>query len=133
MIKKKLLRACLWIVLGFVALYIIFWIAGLFLTAGNITYWTPEEGVWYCDDLEIQLSFSEGNETYAIIDGKKVQCVCINDRGAIDFSVLVQERNVPNYGVGDSIFWGQYVSLSESEFVVEDCNTGVRYIFVRLY
>ena len=128
---KKLLHIVLWIALGVFLIYLALWTAGLFLTAGSMNYGVPEEGVWYCDDLEIQLSYSEGNETYAIIDGRKVQCGWINYRGAIDFSVLVQERNVPNYGVGDSIFWGKYISLTETEFVVEDCNSGERYVFVR--
>lgn len=128
---KKVLPICLWAVLGLVVIYSFFWIAGLFLTAGHAASWVPEEGVWYCDDLGIQLSFSRGDETYAIIDGRKVQCACINDRGAADFSVLVQQRDVLNYDIGESVFWGKYISLSENEFVVEDCRTGARYVFIR--
>lgn len=128
---RKLLQICLWLALGFVIILLFLWFVGLFLTAGHTASWMPEEGVWYCEDLGIQLSFSQNNETYAIIDDRKVQCTWINNKGAADFSVLVQQSDVANYDIGDSIFWGTYVSLSENEFVVEDCNSGARYVFIR--
>ena len=132
MAVKKAIKLVLCIVVFFVVAYCCFWIYGLFHLDTNIEPWTPNEGVWYCDELKIQLSFTLDEETYAIINGEKVICVWGNNTGSSYFSVIVQENGVEGYQIGESFFLGKYKTLTDSELVLEDRESGILYSFVRV-
>ena len=42
----------------------------------------PEYGEWYCEELQLQLSFDNHKESFVLIDGKQVSCSFENDRGS---------------------------------------------------
>ena len=114
-------------------LYACWWVCGLFHFGfyGNITIWLPEEGIWYCEELDMQLAFSDSDDSYIVIDGEKVICSVHNNRGSQVFSLLIQESGVPNYKLGDDVFSGKYVSLTEEAFTVKDRESGMQYVFIR--
>lgn len=114
-------------------LYACWWIYGFFSFGfyGNITIWVPEDGIWYCEELDMQLSFSISDDSYIVIDGEKVICSVRNNRGSETFSLLIQESGVPNYKLGDAVFHGEHVSLTEEAFTVKDLDSGKQYVFIR--
>ena len=115
-------------------LYACWWVCGLFHFGfyGNITIWLPEEGIWYCEELDMQLAFSDSDDSYIVIDGEKVICAVRNNRGSKDFLVLILESVAPNYDkFGDVVFSGKYVSLTEEAFTVKDRESGMQYVFIR--
>ena len=114
-------------------LYACWWVSGLlhFGFYGNITIWVPEDGIWYCEELDMQLSFSISDDSYIVIDGEKVICSVRNNRGSKVFSLLIQESGVPNYKLGDAVFRGEHVSLTEEAFTVKDLDSGKQYVFIR--
>lgn len=114
-------------------LYACWWGSGLlhFGFYGNITIWVPEEGIWYCEELDMQLSFSSSDDSYIVIDGEKVICSVRNNRGSKTFSLLIQESGVPNYKLGDAVFRGEHVSLTEEAFTVKDRDSRKQYVFIR--
>lgn len=93
----------------------------------------PQEGIWYCRELQVQMVFSKGIRTYAIIDGIKIECDTLNDRGSSYVSVLYQdlERRIPGYQLGDSVFEGECRKLKDNTLYVEDENGDI-YEFVRI-
>lgn len=101
--------------------------------SGTVTLWRPVEGVWYCDDLQIQISYDREYETYAIVNGAKVICVAENDAGSISTSVICQELGHEKYDLGDAIFWGEYVELTDSVFILKDVHTKELYTFRRMH
>lgn len=132
MVIKKISKILLYVITSLVAIYICFWIIGLFQLDTNIENWTPDGGIWYCDDLGIQLSFSANEETYAIINGKKVICAWGNNKGTSYLSIHIQESGLDEYQLGESIFFGQCVDLTDTEFILKEYETGVQYSFVKV-
>ena len=94
--------------------------------------WVPEVGVWYCEELQMQLSFEDDIDSYAVIGDKKVICGCGADRGSTEIIVDCQESNVPDYDLGEIIFWGSYVELNETTYTVKEHYSGTIYVFERI-
>jgi len=94
------------------------------------TEWMPTEGIWYCQELQMQISFEE-NESFVVIDNQKVACACLNDRGSAWFFVLIQGKN-DRYPVGTEVFSAKHVQLSKNEFIVSEEHTGQQYVFTRV-
>ena len=92
--------------------------------------WRPEQGVWYCEELHMQLSFEKGYKSYVILDGEAILCACENDRGSKNLLVLCQEPNVKGYEIGDPIFSGRYVDLNNNKYTVKDNDSHELYTFV---
>ena len=94
---------------------------------------TPQDGVWYCDELKMQLSFSKQYHSTVIIDGEELQCAWRNDIGSCDIYVLCQETENQQHALGELLLWIEYVSMGEETYAVRDHNTGETYIFIRLH
>lgn len=102
----------------------------------------PSDGLWYCDELQAQFArpwssgyiFSDSrydeNINYVIVNGDRIAIGIENDGTQVLF--LCQDQNTSQYLVGDAIYILQFVSLSDTEYVLEDKETGKRYTFVRV-
>jgi hypothetical protein len=88
-------------------------------------------GYYYDSELQMQLSFERGINSYVVLDGTVVPCACRNDRGS-EYIGLLCQANVNEYEIGDFIFWGRYVDLSDDTFVLKDRKTRQIYTFVRV-
>ncbi len=104
----------------------------IFIGMTHYTQWMPTEGVWYCDELEISLSFDENIMSFAIIDGQKVMCVAGNDRGSTLVSLSCQDRNISSISLGEDVFVGEYVDLEDNQLVLREYHTENIYTFVRV-
>lgn len=96
------------------------------------TNWMPEDSVWYCDELQMQLSFISGVESFCIIDGEKIPCICENDTSSMWFCVFSQATNMENLPAGTELFCAERVSLTETSFVVREIKTKKEYTFIKL-
>lgn len=92
----------------------------------------PEEGIWYCDELQIQLSYESYAQCYIIEDDEKILCACGSDRGVKYIHVTCLERNHPQYKLGDVIFFAEVISLNDTELLVYDEQTEQQYVFLRI-
>lgn len=92
----------------------------------------PEEGIWYCDELQIQLSYESDAECFVIKDGEKIRCACGSDRGVNHIEVSCQHENHPDYRLAELIFSAEIISLNESELLVYDEQTDRQYVFLRI-
>ena len=102
----------------------------LFLT-GCYTDWMPQKGDWFCEELQIQISFDDG-ESYLVYDGEKMPCDCINDRGSKSFFVISQAFGIDDLPVGAELFSAEYVELTDTDFLVKEETTGTEYLFVKV-
>ena len=103
------------------------------LTACNdykITLWRPEFGIWYCDALEMQLSFEKNTSSYVVQDGKCIECEWTNDRGSTYISVRYLWDGQQKYG-DSTIFYGKCIDLTNDIYILEEIDTGVQYTFCR--
>lgn len=91
----------------------------------------PEEGIWFCEELQIQLSYEQYTNSFAIINGEKILASCGSDRGVPYLYVSCKETENPRHRLGEEIFTAKIISLSETEFVVYDEESLQRYVFIR--
>ena len=107
-------------------------IAATVCFSGCVQYktWMPQDGPWFCEDLQIQITFSYG-DCYAIIDETQVHCDCINYQGSKCFFVTTQE---PATGVpmGTCLLEAEYIQLTDDTFTVKEYHTGTIYTFIKV-
>lgn len=113
-------------------LFVCVLVALLCLGGCTVTKWVPDDGTWYCEELQIQLSFTKERESFAIIDGQTIICVVENDRGSKEVALICQSSNDLGFQVGDVVFCGEYVELSERQYILKDYASRGTYIFKRI-
>ena len=95
----------------------------------------PENGVWYCQELEVHLSFApwgKFSETSTIlVEGEELVCICRYDLGSSDLYLVCRDRRNSKLEYGDIIYWWTYVELNDNELVLKDHYTKAQYTFIR--
>lgn len=91
----------------------------------------PTEGVWYCEEYQIQLSFEGTYKNYFTINGKQIECVWNVERGSDWLSLWCMEEDNSDVDYYQTVFLCRFISLTEDELVVRD-EAGTRYVFVRV-
>jgi hypothetical protein len=112
----------------------------------------PTDGVWYCEELQAQFTvyerpgyvdpdwrpvadeqgnYVDENESYVIIDGDRIAAMWENDRGSIRVRIHCSEERNPKYNLGKVIYAFDFVSLSDTKYVLED-DDGTQYTFIRI-
>jgi len=102
----------------------------IFLSACTPIECFPEAGQWYCEELQMQLSFGNDTECFVIKNGSKMICACGSDRGSNYLSVGCQEVGCQHCDLGEEIFGAEFVSLDNTTLVVKDIKDGKQYRFV---
>lgn len=92
----------------------------------------PEEGEWYCEELEMQLAFDAASECFVTRDGYIIQCACIIDRGSEWLFVGCQEANCEYCALGEELFLAQFVRLDDTRLTVKEVDSGNEYTFLRV-
>lgn len=107
----------------------------LFIVFTVAMFWedpyVPKEGVWYCEELQIQISFEENNDTYVTEDGNQIMCTWSHDRNSKHFEVWCIDFNTHFYEYDDVVFSGTFVKLTNDQYILED-EAGKEYIFLRM-
>ena len=91
----------------------------------------PQEGVWYCEELQIQLSYEHDAATYITENGDKIFGICGTDRGSKLIGILCQSTHGGHY-VGEELFLAEITSLDNGTLVLYDEDSGQEYIFQRI-
>lgn len=118
---------------------VIAWIVfGILLLLGIVTICScrpavvfPTEGIWYCDELQMQLDFEDRTETLVETDDTKVKCQWFSDRGSPYIAVACDVKNCEYCPYGECIFKAEYSSLSETELILKSIHDGKIYTFYR--
>ena len=111
---------------------LIIWGSILFAMVIHTPQFEPEDGIWVCEELQIQLDYSGHSETYIIENGKKIHCGCGSDRGIKQIEVSCQERNHPIYKVGELVFCAEIKKLTDNTLLVCDPKTKQEFVFIRV-
>ena len=91
----------------------------------------PEEGEWYCSELDMNLSFSIHGKTLLSQNGEKVLCSRAVDRGSTWIDIICDETGNPNFAFGEAVFSGEILKLKNNLFIIQSSN-GVEYTFRRI-
>ena len=105
-------------------------VALVVVTCKPVEYF-PDEGEWYCEELEMQLAFGSDGNCFVMINGQEMKCGCGSDKGSNYLSVGCQELNCDHCYLGEEIFCATFVSLNNTVLIVEDVSSGIQYSFVR--
>lgn len=116
----------------------------------------PAEGIWYCEELQVQLDFGayiedpegfykdyanmsdeEYYRSYIIIDGQKYRCFpsVQSDRPTLIIRYddpRYDDKHSAVYSSREELFRGTGLALTKNQYVVQDEYTGKLYMFVRI-
>lgn len=86
----------------------------------------PNEGVWYCEELEATMEFSNGKRVGTIrVDGVLYECVIENERFTNNIDFLEPSCK--------ALFSGECIRADEEELIVTSAQEpGRKYTFVRV-
>ena len=118
------------VMIGFI-LYLVINLAMCVLVGSTKVEYIPEKDVWFCEELQLQLSFEEGYDCYYVCNGTKIGCTWENDPGSRAITVLCQNDDSDTYSVGGVIFCGNCIELTEDQLIIEEMESGVCYVFLR--
>ena len=91
----------------------------------------PEEGEWYCSELDMKLSFSIHGKTLLSQNGEKVLCIRSVEHGSTWIDIICDETDNPNFAFGEAVFSGEILKLKNNLFIIQSRN-GVEYTFRRI-
>ena len=105
----------------------------------------PHDGIWYCAELQAQFTMTKGDtfvspddeffvdesEDYVIVNSDRIAALLESDRGATYVWIVCQEPDHPDFDCGEIIYSFEFVSLSDTEYVLKD-DTGKQYTFLRI-
>ena len=111
---------------------IVFLVLILFSMVTHIPQYEPEDGVWLCEELQMQLDYSGHSETYFVKNGKKILCGCGSDRSVKAIEISCQEFNNPDYYAGELIFRAEIRKLTDETMLVYEPKTDREFIFIRV-
>ncbi|MBQ7344630.1 MAG: hypothetical protein IJW45_01025 [Oscillospiraceae bacterium] len=127
---KEWLIALKWLIGSFLAIIMLFGcltlVIVLMITSDDERF--PTEGVWYCEENGMQLSFEEDVDSYVTKDGEQVPCSIGIERGSRSIFVDIQDEESGLFEV--PFFEGQQVALSPSILAIRG-EDGTYYVFVR--
>lgn len=92
----------------------------------------PEDGKWYCAELNMQLDFGETMNCFIMKDNKAMRCACGSDRGSKWLSVSCQEVNCEYCKLGEEVFLASFVSLDDAQLILQDAKQEHTYVFIRI-
>ena len=102
------------------------------MTSCTTAEFYPEDGQWYCKELQIQLSFDDLGACYYRVGEEVIACACGSDPGSRWLSVGCQETDSAYFELGEEVFGAEFVSLDGEKLVVFDPKTETEYIFYRV-
>ena len=91
----------------------------------------PEEGEWYCPELDLKLSFSIHGKTLLSHNGEEVLCIRAVEHGSTWIDIICDETGNPNFAFGEAVFSGEILKLKNNLFIIQSSN-GVEYTFRRI-
>lgn len=96
----------------------------------------PNEGVWYCSELETTIVFDKVNgivqPSYVVIDDEEINCICEGEYNTPYLFLCCQETGISEFNLGEIIYWWTLMAYSENEIILEDYETKELYYFERV-
>ena len=96
----------------------------------NPTVFYPTEGIWFCEELGIQINFDSYNDNFIQIDNEYYVCWFDTNRGSSLMFIRSQDVDLGE-NLGESLFTGEYVHSDDQSFSVRDTKSSSVYTFRR--
>lgn len=91
----------------------------------------PTEGVWYCEEYQIQISYEPPEyESYVMVENEKVRCEVTRERRDTRMYLFCIEENNAYFEYREEVFSGELIYLDDEKFILRG-DDGTRYVFVR--
>lgn len=113
----------------------------LLMTGCQLVDMIPTEGIWYCEELQIQVCFYKNEEdcgsdpcanSYIIEDGEKNLCYWHNSRGNDLLIIARQKDGDMGFKARNAVLYGNCIRYDEHEMVIEDSKKNETFIFIRV-
>ena len=114
---------------------LVFLFGGCSGSVEEITYHMPEDGIWYCEELGIEIVLDRENGTVkpstVVINGETITCICVGEFNTPYLFLRCQDTDASKYKLAESIYWWTVIEYTENELVLEDYYSKQCYDFVR--
>ena len=128
---KRLAKWTFLVIIFAFALWAVINLVGIaFISSVSTKDYFPEEGQWYCEELQLMVSFESSQECYIIKNGEKIICGCEIDRGSSWLSVGCQDEEQGYYVLGEEVFGGEFVKLEGNILIILEPQSGREYTFI---
>lgn len=115
----------------FLSIFLVLLLCGLAVLILTPKQKLPDDGVWYCDALQIEISFDDGSAS-AVVSGKKMHGVCQRDDEKNRITLICREEVHPDFRPGDVLFTARFIRLDENKLVVLDEKIEKEYTFLKI-
>ena len=89
------------------------------------------DGVWYCEELKMQISLVDYQNAFFMDDGEKIQCKCYLSNLGDALEVFCNEREHSRYRFGKTIFVAEIKQYEDMLMRVIEKESRREYTFVR--
>ena len=121
--KNKSIKTIVFLLSSLLVLFLLLFMLLIFYITYPIKPPAPEEGVWYSDTMQMQLSFEYDTESFVTINGKKMICLCINNRNSKRITLLSQDENWrEQYSMGRLVFAADVLRFDDEVLLLIDDN-----------
>lgn len=101
------------------------------LTGCNWNRKYPKEGIWYCKEHQIQISYEPPEyESYVMVENEKVRCEVTRERRDTRMYLFCIEENNAYFEYREEVFSGELIYLDDEKFILRG-DDGTKYVFVR--
>ena len=107
-----------------------------YVTAPDYEYPFPEEGRWYCEEIQVTLVFSVINfareDSVIIIDGNEIECHCGWEIGSPHLYLICHETIDGVCYQGQDLYVWEFVDVTESELILKNHDSEEVFTFIRI-
>lgn len=89
----------------------------------------PEDGTWYCKELQFTLRLEQNAISEIIVDGTPVSCVAGYYADSPSFYIMSGEVKDGVFVMEKYIFLLEYISSTKTELVLRDTENQTNYVF----
>jgi len=89
------------------------------------------EGIWYCQELKLQVSLDDYQNAFFMDNGEKILCKCYLSGNGRNLDVYCREFEHPKYRNGKTILGAEVRHYEDMSMRVYDRKTWQEYTFVR--
>lgn len=121
---------CLLIISALILLFV-----GCSGSVEEVGYHMPEDGIWYCEELGIEIVLDRENGTVkpstVVINGEKIICKCVGEFNTPYLFLRCQDVDASEYRLAENIYWWTVIEYTGNDLVLEDYYSKQCYSFVR--
>ena len=123
------------VILSMLSMMLALLTVGCSLVPNAISYtkeYFPQDGVWFCEELQMQLAFDGTMNSCVMNESKIIPCTWVIEPGSSYIDVCKQKGKSHYSYPGETIFSATIIQSDNRLFIVSEDNTDTEYTFYKI-